>query len=250
MKHIVSFSGGKDSTAMLLMMIEKGIQIDDIVFCDTGMEFPGVYNHIRKVEKHIKRKITVLKRAETYQYFLGYHKKRNGKIGYGHPDFRNRWCTQLFKKVPFSQYIKQFEEVVEYHGIAIDEEHPELIFKYLKDKYYRIIGIDEAHFFDVRLVEVIDTLLIRRYHIIISGLMLNFRGEPFGPMPWLIGRANNVMRLTGICDVNGCNRRATRTQRLINGEPASYDSPVVEIEGQGKDITYETRCVIHHIVPK
>jgi len=52
---------------------------------------------------------------------LSEHKKRNGKIGYGHPDFRNRWCTQLLKKTPFSQYIKQFEEVVEYHGIAVDE---------------------------------------------------------------------------------------------------------------------------------
>ena len=101
--NIVSFSGGKDSTAMLLMMLEKGIQVDDIVFCDTGMEFPEMYNHIGNVEKHIKRKVTVLKRKETYQYFLGEHKKRNGKIGYGHPDFRNRWCTQLLKKTPFSQ---------------------------------------------------------------------------------------------------------------------------------------------------
>ena len=73
--NIVSFSGGKDSTAMLLMMLEKGIPIDDIVFCDTGMEFPEMYNHISKVEKYIKRKVTVLKRAETYQYFLGEHKK-------------------------------------------------------------------------------------------------------------------------------------------------------------------------------
>jgi len=121
--NIVSFSGGKDSTAMLLKMLENGIPVDDIVFCDTGMEFPEMYNHIDKVAKYIKKKVTVLKRAETYQYFLGEHKKRNGKIGYGHPDFRNRWCTQLLKKTPFSQYIKQFEEVVEFHGIAADEKH-------------------------------------------------------------------------------------------------------------------------------
>lgn len=50
MKHIVSFSGGKDSTAMLLMMIEKGMQIDDIIFCDTGKEFPEMYEHIKQVE--------------------------------------------------------------------------------------------------------------------------------------------------------------------------------------------------------
>lgn len=52
-KHIVSFSGGKDSTAMLLMMLEKEMQIDDIVFMDTGVEFPEMYEHIEKVETYI-----------------------------------------------------------------------------------------------------------------------------------------------------------------------------------------------------
>ena len=121
--NIVSFSGGKDSTAMLLMMIEKGIPVDKIIFCDTGMEFPQMYNHIEKVSKYIDREIVVLKRKETYQYYLADHIKRNGKVGYGHPDFRNRWCTQLLKKTPFSQYSKQFNNIVEYHGIAFDEKH-------------------------------------------------------------------------------------------------------------------------------
>ena len=120
---IVSFSGGKDSTALLLMMLERGMNIDRIVFCDTGMEFPQMYAHIKKISKYIGREIEVLKRKETYQYYLAEHVKRNGGIGYGHPDFRNRWCTQLLKKTPFSQYIKQFDEVVEYHGIAFDEKH-------------------------------------------------------------------------------------------------------------------------------
>lgn len=135
-------------------------------------------------------------------------------------------------------------------AIVIDEDHPELIFEHLKEKENKIVGIDEAQFFDNSLVDIVDTLLKKRYHVIVSGLMLNFRGEPFGPMPWLVGRANKVTRLTGICDVHGCNRRATRTQRLINGEPAPYNSPVVVIEGEGETETYETRCVIHHIVPK
>ncbi|MFX1504657.1 MAG: thymidine kinase [Promethearchaeota archaeon] len=135
-------------------------------------------------------------------------------------------------------------------AIVIDENHPELILEHLKKKKPKIVGIDEAQFFTNRLVEVVDTLLKDRYHVIVSGLLLNFRGEPFGPMPWLVGRADKVTRLTGICDVQGCNRGATRTQRLINGEPAPYDSPVVVIEGQGETETYETRCVIHHIVPR
>jgi 3'-phosphoadenosine 5'-phosphosulfate sulfotransferase (PAPS reductase)/FAD synthetase len=90
--------------------------------CDTGMEFPGMYSHIERVKEFIQRDITVIKRNETYEYFLGNHVKRNGKVGYGHPDFRNRWCTQLLKKIPFAQHIKKYDNVVEYHGIAKDEE--------------------------------------------------------------------------------------------------------------------------------
>ena len=123
--NIVSFSGGKDSTAMLLMMIEHKIQIDYIVFCDTGVEFPGMYKHIKKVEKYIGRKITIVKSKNSYEYFLGEHVKRNGTVGYGHPDFRNRWCTQVLKKSPFKKFIKSLNidksEVIEYHGIAFDE---------------------------------------------------------------------------------------------------------------------------------
>lgn len=55
--HVVSFSGGKDSTAMLLKMIETGMRVDLILFCDTGMEFPAMYDHIEKVEKYINRPI-------------------------------------------------------------------------------------------------------------------------------------------------------------------------------------------------
>ena len=53
MEHIISFSGGKDSTAMLLMMLEQNMPIDEIIFCDTGKEFPQMYEHIEKVQKYI-----------------------------------------------------------------------------------------------------------------------------------------------------------------------------------------------------
>ena len=68
MKHIVSFSGGKDSTAMLLKMLENNMQIDDIIFCDTGKEFPQMYEHIRKVKDYIKRPITILKSEKSFDY--------------------------------------------------------------------------------------------------------------------------------------------------------------------------------------
>ena len=58
--HVVSFSGGKDSTAMLLKMLEEGMQVDEIIFCDTGVEFPAMYDHIDKVEKYINRNVTRL----------------------------------------------------------------------------------------------------------------------------------------------------------------------------------------------
>lgn len=56
--HLVSLSGGKDSTAMLLGMIERGMQIDCILFCDTGLEFPAMYDHLDKLERDIGRPIT------------------------------------------------------------------------------------------------------------------------------------------------------------------------------------------------
>lgn len=70
MKHIVKFSGGKDSTAMLLMMLERGLPVDEIIFCDTGLEYPEVYEHIKEVEKFTGRQITVLHPPHTFEYFL------------------------------------------------------------------------------------------------------------------------------------------------------------------------------------
>lgn len=130
MRHIVSFSGGKDSTAMLLKMIEENMQIDEIIFCDTGVEFPAMYEHIRKVEKYIERPITILKSKYTFEYLMFDHVKtkgkNKGKKGYGWPDFRVRWCTVFFKRGVWLQHMKKRYkgiEVTEYHGIALDEAH-------------------------------------------------------------------------------------------------------------------------------
>ena len=127
-KHIVSFSGGKDSTAMLLMMLEKGMQVDDIVFMDTGVEFPEMYEHIRKIEKYINRSITKLKAEKSFEYMLFEYEKKKGKNkgqkGYSFPDFRNRWCPNYFKKYMIKRHIKENYkdfEIIEYHGIAVDE---------------------------------------------------------------------------------------------------------------------------------
>lgn len=124
-KHIVQFSGGKDSTAMLLMMLERGMPIDDIIFCDTTMEFPAMYEHIDKVEKYIGRPITRLKPPHDFiYYFAEYEKirgKNKGKKGYGWPRMWARWCTRLFKIDLTAKYLRRVGEYKLYIGIARDE---------------------------------------------------------------------------------------------------------------------------------
>ena len=123
-KNIVSFSGGKDSTAMLLMMLERDVPVDEIVFVDTTKEFPEMHEHIRAVESFINRKITILK--IDFDYWFSDHVKIKGKNkgqkGYGWPDHRNRWCTAL-KRDAIKRYLRQFnsELITEFHGIAFDE---------------------------------------------------------------------------------------------------------------------------------
>ena len=125
-KHIVSFSGGKDSTAMLLMMIEKGMQIDDIVCADTGLEFPQLYEHIKKVEKYISRKITMLYPEKPFEFYLSEYKIKNesspnfNRLGLGWAGHKYRWCTGHLKLKQINNYLKG-KDCIEYIGIAVDE---------------------------------------------------------------------------------------------------------------------------------
>lgn len=129
--NIVSFSGGKDSTAMLLMMLERGVKVDRVINVDTTKEFPQMYEHIRKVERYIGLKIETVK--IDFDYWFSEHIKIKGKNkgekGYGWPDFRNRWCTALKRKAFFHALYdegcslrKKGIEVNEFHGIAADEK--------------------------------------------------------------------------------------------------------------------------------
>lgn len=127
MKHIVQFSGGKDSTAMLLMMLERNMPIDEIVFCDTGKEFPQMYEHIKKVEGYIGRKVTVLKAEKSFDYYFAEHAKTKGKNigskGYGWARMWVRWCTRLLKQEPTNKYLREIgvDHYISYIGIAADE---------------------------------------------------------------------------------------------------------------------------------
>ena len=113
MKHIVQFSGGKDSTCMLLMMLERNMPIDDIIFCDTTMEFPEMYEHIDRVEQYIGIKITRLRPPHDFIYYLAKHPKTRGKnkglLGYGWPRMWARWCTRLFKIELTAKYLRDID---------------------------------------------------------------------------------------------------------------------------------------------
>ena len=113
------------------------------------------------------------------------------------------------------------------------------------DSETTVVGIDEAQFFNAEVAEVAQELAARGVRVIVAGLDLDFRGEPFGPMPLILAKAERVDKLHAICMV--CGDEASRTQRLVNGKPAKYDDPVVIV---GASELYEARCRAHHEVPR
>lgn len=132
MKKIVSFSAGKDSTAMLLRLLEESYQVDDIVYMDTGWEFPEMADHVLKVQEHIGREITVLHPKVPFNdwMFKRKIKPRKGdsigeihRIGNGWPSPMRRWCTRqkvnTMQKYCCAQYGKK--QYASYIGYAADE---------------------------------------------------------------------------------------------------------------------------------
>ena len=108
-----------------------------------------------------------------------------------------------------------------------------------------LVAIDEAQFFGEKIIDVIQALVNKGIRVIVAGLDMDFRGEPFGQMPVLLAQAEIVDKLHAICMV--CGEEATRTQRLVDGNPAYYDDPIIIV---GASEMYEARCRIHHQVPR
>nr|WGD82152.1 thymidine kinase [Bacillus subtilis]WGD84173.1 thymidine kinase [Bacillus subtilis]WGD94820.1 thymidine kinase [Bacillus subtilis] len=106
-----------------------------------------------------------------------------------------------------------------------------------------VIAVDEVQFFDQEIVEVLSSLADKGYRVIAAGLDMDFRGEPFGVVPNIMAIAESVTKLQAVCSV--CGSPASRTQRLIDGKPASYDDPVILV---GASESYEARCRHHHEV--
>lgn len=107
-----------------------------------------------------------------------------------------------------------------------------------------VVAIDEAQFLDAGVVDLCRRLARRGVRVVAAGLDLDFRGEPFGPMPQLMAEAEMIDKLQAICVV--CGAPASRTQRLIDGMPAAYDDPIIMV---GAKENYEARCRHCHDVP-
>jgi thymidine kinase len=108
----------------------------------------------------------------------------------------------------------------------------------------QVFAVDEVQFLDDGVVDVISVLADRGARVIVAGIDMDFRGEPFGPMPKILSIAEAVDKLHAICMV--CGAPASRNQRLVDGEPAPYEAPVVQVGGAE---SYEARCRRHHEVP-
>ena len=100
-----------------------------------------------------------------------------------------------------------------------------------------VIAIDEGNFFSDRLPTLCEELVALGKRVIVAGLDLTFAGEPFGPMPRLMAFADRVDKLQAVCVK--CGEPASRSQRLIDGQPAPTDGPVIQVGGAE---TYEARC--------
>ena len=137
------------------------------------------------------------------------------------------------------------ENVVSHAGSSVKSiviSNSDEIMKYINSEI-DVVAIDEVQFFDDSIAKVCDELANLGIRVIVAGLDTDFRGEPFGVMPTLITCSEFVTKLTAVC--NSCGAPATRTQRIINGEPAKYDDPVILV---GASESYEARCRHCHIV--
>ncbi|MCA9972363.1 MAG: thymidine kinase [Anaerolineales bacterium] len=154
-----------------------------------------------------------------------------------------RQQVQVFKPALDTRYHE--ERVTSHNGLNFEARPVEAARAILDaiEPDTTVVAIDEVQFFDPEIVAVCEMLAEQEKRVICAGLDMDFRGEPFGALPALLARAEMIDKLHAICVV--CGEEASRTQRLINGEPAAYDDPVVLV---GAAEVYEARCRQCHAV--
>lgn len=157
--HAVSLSGGKDSTAMLLLMIERDMPIDMVLTADTGMEFPEMYEHLAKLDDYLYRErgihLTTLRHPKGFEYLMFEEEKQKPSsienrqrlgvpiYGNGWPGVKVRWCTGQLKTHLINKEVNRLKgdyHALHYVGIAADEP------KRIKNEQYPLMdwGITEA----------------------------------------------------------------------------------------------------------
>lgn len=133
--YAASFSGGKDSTAMVLRLLELGEPLDEVVFCDTTMEFPALIRHVEKVKQVVEAagvKFTTLRAPHDFRYLMLEQpiERKNpelvGLLGYSWAGPRTRWCTRHLKSDILEGYKREKSKTYtlrQYIGLAADEGH-------------------------------------------------------------------------------------------------------------------------------
>ncbi len=156
-----------------------------------------------------------------------------------------RQKVQVFKPAMDTRYTT--EAVTSHNGLGVDAVPVQTTaeIELLIQPDVEVVAIDEVQFFGWDVTELCQRLADRGIRVIAAGLDMDFRGEPFGPMPVLMAQAESVDKLQAICVV--CGQPASRTQRLINGQPAAYDDPIILVGGSE---SYEARCRRCHQVPR
>ncbi len=147
------------------------------------------------------------------------------------------------KVVTFKPHIDNrygLEYIVSHDGNKVEAKPLEMvnqIIDIVAQTDATVIGIDEAQFFPHELVSIVCQLVNSGKRVIVAGLDLDFRGAPFGCMPLLLAVADKISKLHAIC--TECGSDAHFTQRLVNGQPAKHDDPIIMV---GAQEAYQARC--------
>lgn len=112
-RHILSLSGGKDSSALAIHMRDRVVGME-YVFCDTGKELPETYEYLSRLEVYLGQQIVRLNADRDFDHWLEVY---GGYL----PSSRMRWCTRQLKLKPFEQYVGN-DNVISYVGIRADED--------------------------------------------------------------------------------------------------------------------------------
>lgn len=143
---------------------------------------------------------------------------------------------------------KTTEYVISHNGNKIKAfaiQNAQEILNLASHDQIEVVGIDEVQFFEKEIINIICKLVESGKKVIVGGLDLDFRGIPFGPMPILMAIADKVTKLKAICIE--CGKDAHFSQRLVNGQPAKHNDPIILV---GAQECYQARCRSCFIIDK